>query len=229
MEKNPPRLPGYQLPTQPHASSGRIAEGFFTPTQDLMPQRISIPPKRVLPIIFLPGIMGSNLRMSAARQSHLRKKNNIAWRPESLSESTKLLRGNARLRQNQLDPSQTEVDEYDPVKNPTGDPEETSDQRHGNAAVKFQLLHVGVDSPLLMDDPVTVKPRNMKDQKARERGWGEVFSAATAACWKCASSGSIPPSTTAIWIVGGSKLSEWHHPNGKPVRSCRLNRWKKRC
>jgi hypothetical protein len=26
-----------------------------------------------------------------------------------------------------------------------------------------------------MDDPVTTKPRKMKDQKARERGWGEVF------------------------------------------------------
>lgn len=175
MEKNPPRLPGYQLPTQPHASSGRMAEGFFTPTQDLMPQRISIPPRRVLPIIFLPGIMGSNLRMSADRQSLMRKKNNIAWRPENLTESTKLLRGNARLRQDQLDPSQTEVDEYDPVKDPTGDAGETSDQRHDNAKVGFQLLYVSVDSPLLMDDPVAVKSRKTKDQKARERGWGEVF------------------------------------------------------
>jgi pimeloyl-ACP methyl ester carboxylesterase len=175
MEKNPPRLPGYQLPTQPHVSGGRVAEGFFTPTQDLMPQRISIPPKRVLPIIFLPGIMGSNLRMSEARQSLMHKKNNISWRPETLAESKRLLRGNTALRQHQLDPSQTEVDEYDPVRNPTGDPNETADQRHDNATVGFQLLYVGIDSPLLMDDPVTAKPRKMKDQKARERGWGEVF------------------------------------------------------
>lgn len=175
MEKNSPRLPGYQLPTKPHVSAGRSAEGFFTPTQDLMPQVISIPPKRVLPIIFLPGIMGSNLRMGAARQSLMDKKNNIAWRPESLAESNKLMQGNAALRQKQLDPSQTEVDEYDPVRNPTGDAHETSDQRHANAAVDFQLLYVGIDTPLLMDDPITMKPRKLKDQKARERGWGEVF------------------------------------------------------
>jgi hypothetical protein len=175
MEKNPPRLPGYQLPTQPHVSSGRMAEGFFTPTQDLMPQVISIPPKRVLPIIFLPGIMGSNLRMSAARQAEMKKKNNIAWRPESLAEAKKFIGGNSILRQNQLDPSQTEVDEYDPLRNPTGNTEETADQRHDNAEVHFELLNVGIDTPLLMDDPVTTKPRKMKEQKARERGWGEVF------------------------------------------------------
>ena len=175
MDKNPPRLPGYQLPTRPHLSAGREAEGFFTPTQDLMPQVISIPPRRVLPIIFLPGIMGSNLRMSAARQAEMKKKNNIAWRPESLAEAKALINGDASLRQNQLDPTQTEVDEYDPAKNPTGDENETADQRHDNAKVGFNLLNVGIDTPLLMDDPATTKPRKMKEQKARERGWGEVF------------------------------------------------------
>ena len=175
MDKNPPRLPGYQLPTRPHLSAGREAEGFVTPTQDLMPQVISIPPRRVLPIIFLPGIMGSNLRMSAARQAKMKKKNNIAWRPESLAEAKALINGDASLRQNQLDPTQTEVDEYDPVKNPTGDENETADQRHDNAKVGFNLLNVGIDTPLLMDDPATTKPRKMKEQKARERGWGEVF------------------------------------------------------
>lgn len=146
MEKNPPRLPGYQLPTQPHVSSGRAAEGFFTPAQDLMPQVISIPPKRVLPIIFLPGIMGSNLRMTATRQSQLKKNNNIAWRPESLTESKRLMRGDAILRQDQLDPDQTEVDQYDPIKNLTGDVNETADQRHDNAKVDFAyLLNVSID------------------------------------------------------------------------------------
>ncbi len=175
MEKNPPRLPGYQLPTKPHVASGRAAEGFFTPTQDLMPQVISIPPKRVLPIIFLPGIMGSNLRMTATRQSELRKANNVAWRPESLAEANRLMFGDTALRQNQLDPTQTEVDVYDPVQNPTGNLKETSDKRHDNAKVGFTLLNVGIDTPLLMDDPSHTKPRKSKEQKARERGWGEVF------------------------------------------------------
>jgi hypothetical protein len=175
MEKNPPRFPGYPLPTQPHVSSGRAAEGFFTPAQDRSPQVISIPPKRVLPIIFLPGIMGSNLRMSAARQSELKKENNIAWRPESIAEANRLMFGDPGLRQSQLDPSQTEVDVYDPIKNFTGNTNETSDQRHANAKVGFTLLNVGIDTPLLMDDPVSTKPRKLKEQKARERGWGEVF------------------------------------------------------
>ena len=140
-----------------------------------MPQVISIPPRRVLPIIFLPGIMGSNLRMSAARQADIKKKNNIAWRPESLAEATALIEASPGLRQNQLDPAETEVDEYDPIMNPTGDADETADDRHSNAKVGLNLLHVGIDSPLLMDDPVTVKPRKMKEQKARERGWGEIF------------------------------------------------------
>ena len=174
MEKHPPRLPGYQLPTQPHVASGRQAEGFFTPTQDLMPQVISIPPKRVLPIIFLPGIMGSNLRMSAARQAQMRKNNNIAWRPENKTESIALSRASTAVRQQQLDPLQTEVDEYDTKRNPTGNVLESADQRHDNAKVGF-VFNVGIETPLLMDDPVTTKGRKSKEQKARERGWGEVF------------------------------------------------------
>ena len=175
MDKQPSRLPGYQLPTQAHSSAGRMAQGFVTPAHDRIPQIVSIPPKRVLPIIFLPGIMGSNLRMSSARQAQLRKKNNIAWRPESLKEATALLNGNEALRQNQLDPTQTEVDEYDPATNTTGDADETSDQRHSNAKVGFRL-NVGIDTPLLMDDPVSINSTGKtKEQKARARGWGEVF------------------------------------------------------
>jgi hypothetical protein len=170
------RLPGYQLPTHTDRTSGRQADGFVTPTQDRLPQVMSIPPKRVLPIIFLPGIMGSNLRLKKARQDEMKKDNNIAWRPENKTESVKLARGGAILRQNQLDPSQTEVDEYDPINNPTGDPKETSDQRHANAKIGFTYPYgVGIDTALLMDDPANARQRKTKEQKARARGWGEVF------------------------------------------------------
>ena len=165
-------LPGYQLPTSTYIFGQ--AEGFLTPQEDRLHQVVCIPPKRVLPIIFLPGIMGSNLRMSATRQKLLRKTNNIAWRPDSLTEAVALSHSTAGQRQRQLDPTQTEVDIYDPVTNPTGDPQETADQRHDNAEVAFKL-NVGIDTPLLMDDPVTYKRRRTKEQKARERGWGEVF------------------------------------------------------
>ena len=150
-------------------NGGRQAEGFCTPREDTLPQTMLIPPKRVLPIIFLPGIMGSNLRMSAERQRRLGKSNNIAWRPESSITSGILGLAPPATRQLQLDPETTEVDIYDPLHNPTGDPNETADQRHDN-------IKVSIDTPYLADDPATQQTnRRTKEQKARERGWGEVY------------------------------------------------------
>ncbi|NML59558.1 hypothetical protein HHL21_00305 [Massilia sp. RP-1-19] len=154
----------------------RQAEGFVTPTEDKIAQVHSILPRRVLPIIFLPGIMGSNLRMKPERQRQMGRENNIAWRPDSLAQSKILLEGDAAMRQLQLDPGLTEVDEYDPLNNPTGAPNESADERHDVVEVKlWYTLGVGIDTPLLIDDPITAKSRRTKDQKARERGWGEVF------------------------------------------------------
>lgn len=175
MEKNP-RLPGYQLPTGPHLSRGRETYGFLTPTQDVMPQVLSIPPRRVLPIIFLPGIMGSNLRMSASRQALLNRQNNIAWCPENKTASIQLAKASARQRQNQLDFTQTEVDVYEPERGATGDAKESSDDRQAAVKVGFPYpVGVGIDMPLLMDDPKSMPHAKTKEQKARERGWGEVF------------------------------------------------------
>lgn len=167
---------GYPLPTYPQLQRGYKTQGYATPVQDRLPQVFHVPPKRVLPIIFLPGIMGSNLRMSAERQQQLGKANNIAWRPDNAIESIHMGMANASERQLQLDPDQTEVDEYNPVDNPTGNPEESSDERNGNTSVNFfYALNVGIETPLLIDDPAGVSPRRTKDQKARERGWGEIY------------------------------------------------------
>ena len=67
------KVVGYKLPVNSERQQGKVAQGFITPKQDKLPQVHAIPPKRVLPIIFIPGIMGSNLRMSAARQAQLKK------------------------------------------------------------------------------------------------------------------------------------------------------------
>lgn len=171
-----PNFPGYKLPTQPSLKRSRQTEGFCTPAEDTIAQVHSILPKRVLPIIFLPGIMGSNLRMKPQRQRLMGRANNISWRPDSLAQSRILLNGDAAMRQLQLDPNMTEVDEYDPVNNPTGDVNEIADERHDVVEVKlWYTLGVGINTPLLMDDPISAKSRRTKDQKARERGWGEVF------------------------------------------------------
>jgi len=165
---------GYHLPIRPEQKQGHVSEGFLTPPQDRREQIMCVPPRRVVPIVFLPGIMGSNLRMSRERQEALKKGNNIAWRPDRLSAAADQIDAPAAERQQQLDPLQTEVDTYDPLTNPTGDAKESADQRHDNAQVKF-TLPVDIDTPLLTDDPPTARPRKTKAEKARARGWGEVY------------------------------------------------------
>lgn len=158
----------HPLPVQPQAGAARKAEGFATPKQDSKPQCARMLPKRVLPVIFLPGIMGSNLRISAERQKELRQKDNIAWRPDGLGASNihKNSTSAPRERQLRLDPLQTTVDIYDP----SGPSDVSGDGRHGNVG-----FDEGFRSPLLMDDPPTARNRRSAVQKARARGWGEVY------------------------------------------------------
>jgi hypothetical protein len=151
-----------------------MTEGFCTPKEDKHPQRVSVPPKKVLPIIFFPGIMGSNLRISAQRQREIRKDNNIAWRPDRKKDAASMLNETPADRQLRLDPDQTEVDTYDDGMSPTGDSKETSAERHDNGKMKVSL-HVAIDTPLLTDDPPTKQRGKTMEEKARERGWGEIF------------------------------------------------------
>ncbi len=158
----------HPLPAQQNAGAARKAEGFATPKQDDKPQCARMLPKRVLPVIFLPGIMGSNLKMSAERQQQLRRSNNIAWRPDVLGPTNTYGASNLtpRERQLMLDPDHTTVDVYDP----TGRSFVSGDGRHGNVE-----LHQDFASPLLKDDPPPMKNRRSAVQKARARGWGEVY------------------------------------------------------
>ena len=158
----------HPLPAQQNAGAARKAEGFATPAQDDKPQCARMLPKRVLPIIFLPGIMGSNLKMSAERQQLLRRSTNIAWRPDVLGPTNTYAASNLTPRERQLilDPDHTVVDIYDP----SGRSFVSGDGRHGNVK-----LHEDFASPLLKDDPPTMRNRRTAAQKARARGWGEVY------------------------------------------------------
>jgi len=158
----------YPLPAQPDGGALRKARGFATPKQDKSLQCVRIIPNKVLPIIFLPGIMGSNLRMSEQRQRELRSKKNIAWRPDSLGGSNIYGAANdsPQGRQLRLDPLQTTVDIYDP----SGPSDVSGDGRHGNVK-----LSPTFQSPLLKNDPPAMKNGRTAVQKARARGWGEVF------------------------------------------------------
>jgi pimeloyl-ACP methyl ester carboxylesterase len=169
-------LTGYKLPIDPSRRRGSVAHGFVTPKHDRTVQIQSIPPKRVLPIVFIPGIMGSNLRMNAERQRQLGLKNNIAWRPDNLMVTIAQSNDTPAERQARLDPRTTEVDIYDPVTNPTGDANENSDQRNSKAQVKFVYSPIkNIDGPLLQSDPPGTPSGKTQNQRACERGWGEIY------------------------------------------------------
>jgi pimeloyl-ACP methyl ester carboxylesterase len=156
-------------------SGGKKANGFATPTEDRAPQKMIVPPRRVIPIVFLPGIMGSNLRVSDQRQKELGNSNNSVWLPDKVGEVGSLLYTGPARRQRLLDQEATEVDTYDPNSNPTGDPDETSDERNS----KVDDIDVGLPyspgSPLLVGEPRFGCNSLSIEQKARGRGWGEVF------------------------------------------------------
>lgn len=153
---------------------GRRAEGFCTPQEDKQPQKMKIPPRRVIPIVFVPGIMGSNLRMTAEIQQKIGKSNNVAWRPDRLNEAKWQLKARPATRQLQLDPRNTVVDTYDGGKAPTGDRKEDAQDRHDVGSIHV-LLNPGPDTPLLSDDPITANPRMLMQDKAKNRGWSEVY------------------------------------------------------
>ena len=46
-----------------------------TPLDDRRKIRVRVPPGKLIPIVFLPGIMGSNLRLSRERQALLKRIN----------------------------------------------------------------------------------------------------------------------------------------------------------
>lgn len=41
---------------------------YLTPTSDAVRHDVKLPPRKIIPVIFLPGVMGSNLRLSKQRQ-----------------------------------------------------------------------------------------------------------------------------------------------------------------
>ncbi|WP_229204468.1 hypothetical protein [Duganella sp. CF458] len=168
-------------------SGGRRAAGYATPKQDKAPQVMHLPPKRVIPIVFLPGIMGSNLRLSAERQQHLNKGNNIAWRPDRLNEVTEFLEAAPIRRQLQLDPRTTEVDSYDDGHASTGNATESAGMRQDHSKVRV-ALRFEVDSPLLSDDPPTCTPRRTKKKRRGHEVGAKYSSAVTVIFWNAANS-----------------------------------------
>jgi pimeloyl-ACP methyl ester carboxylesterase len=153
------------LATGIKADGTQFAQADSSPTEEQRGRAMHVLPSRTIPIVFIPGIMGSNLRLSDKRQAELKKKTNISWRPEAMMEDIALIFKSPAERQMIMDPEATEVDRYS-----LSDPK--ADERHDNVTKVPYLRDVlGPDG-----QPLTRKSAGKEiDQHARLRGWSEVF------------------------------------------------------
>jgi hypothetical protein len=161
----------------------------MTISSDVVRHDVKIPPGKVIPIIFLPGIMGSNLRMTKERQEKLKRPDSRAWRPDDLVKATggiSIMAGgrfggffsNATPAERQLnfDPSETEVDYYHYTENkdrfdPEGKETKESDKRHSNVPDSLNSI-----PPLMREIDTNLNGKNASPaQIARWRGWSEVM------------------------------------------------------
>ena len=163
----------------------------MTDTSDTVRHDVTVPPGKVIPVIFLPGVMGSNLRMSKKRQDELKRDDNRAWRPDDLVSNPLAVAAKKGLggwfrkaspaqRQLVFDPNETEVEYYHYTEDngrfdPDGKKTLASDVRHQN--VPDDLAQI---PPLIRDtarpfDQRTAGKFESAAQVARWRGWSEVL------------------------------------------------------
>ncbi len=163
------------LPVDLSNATQQKPTGFGTPTKVKAGQKAHFLPTRVIPVVFVPGIMGSNLKITSADRLRLLKRDpskadaNIAWRPDSIGVTNVSENANLTPAQRQLilDPNTTAVDVYNPHSTA---PSRDGDGRHGNVDLNWSF-----SSPLMRDDP-SGKPGGMTaEQKARARGWSQPF------------------------------------------------------
>jgi hypothetical protein len=171
----------------------------MTETADKARHDVTVPPDKIIPVIFLPGVMGSNLRMTKARQDKLNRPDNRAWRPDDLMD----LSGNYEVaaksgmggwfrnaspaqRQLDFDPENTEVEYYHYTESkdrfdPDGKETLAADARHQNVPdslppiaplMGYRLIQPTSQGKL---SSASARKRQMPAQIARWRGWSEVL------------------------------------------------------
>lgn len=175
---------------------------YMTETQDTVRHDVAVPPSKVIPIIFLPGVMGSNLRMTVERSNELKREagnkrlDNRAWRPDDI-RAADVIAGNeignwfknATPAQRQLDFDQnhTEVEYYHYTESkqrfdPEGPETIAADARHKNVPdglwpippLLGSGIHGGATTSSAKGRRNTAKLATPA-QVARWRGWSEVL------------------------------------------------------
>lgn len=153
------------LITQVKPDGTQLAQARSTPRSDQRGCEVHVLPSRTIPVVFIPGIMGSHLKLTPQRQADLKKTTDVSWRPEATMETLAVIFKTPAQRQMLLDPQATEVDRYD-LNNPE------ADKRHKNVQ-DVAYLHDGPHGDCGgADDQDAQKQR---DRHARLRGWSEVF------------------------------------------------------
>lgn len=168
---------------------------YMTETDDTVRYDVKVPPGKVIPVIFLPGVMGSNLRLTAARQHELGLPDNRSWRPEDIGKGG-VISGtgfggwykNATPAQRQLilDQNETEVEYYHYTESkdrfdPEGAVTKASDVRHQNvpdglAAIPPLMTSIRPQKKSSKASPAAKQSTGTTvAQIARWRGWSEVL------------------------------------------------------
>lgn len=152
------------LSTHIRPDGAQVAKASSTPRDDQRGCEMHVLPSRTIPVVFIPGIMGSNLKITPQRQAELKKTTDVSWRPEATMEALAVIFKSPAQRQMLLDPLATEVDRYD-LSNPA------ADKRHGNVE-DVAYLH---DRPQGECASTDKDAQQQRDRHARLRGWSEVF------------------------------------------------------
>ncbi len=156
----------------------------LTPSADTRRVSLPVPPEWVIPIIFIPGVMGTHLRMSKQRQAVLDREDNRAWRPDEKADSFSRRNDSPKRRQLNFDPDETEVDRYQITENAgkldmTGEATANSDKRHSNVPDGLPDIGLLTSAPLPPAAEQWKAKRGKHEataaQKARWRGWSEVM------------------------------------------------------
>ncbi|MCL1861509.1 MAG: GPI inositol-deacylase [Proteobacteria bacterium] len=128
-------------------------------------QIFSYTPNRVIPIIFLHGILGGRLRLTKENQEKLKKKDSVSYDPDDKLGMVKGLgRMDAKERQLMFNPNGCEIDSYDTL----------PDAKARADYLKRSKVSVDTNSPFLCDDTSSAPNAKTAREKACERGWGEL-------------------------------------------------------
>lgn len=152
------------LTTHIRPDGTQVARASSTPRSDQRGCEMHVLPSRTIPVVFIPGIMGSHLKLTPQRQAELKKTTDVSWRPEATMETLAVIFKTPAQRQMLLDPQATEVDRYDLSK-------PDADKRHSNVE-DVAYLH---DSPHGECAGTDKEAQTQRDRHARLRGWSEVF------------------------------------------------------